>query len=139
MGGRTDMAHNPEHPSRIAFAMLEGPPAGEGGETVLTDMRWVTRALRGDARPTSQSNDNEAALFVVLDGHGDTGDLVSNELLSQVANRLVADHWKKEEAELTAQFVKAFEEAHHHMLTFQVDPATGMAPAQQSGAVGVAT
>ena len=83
-------------------------------------------------------NDNEAALFVVLDGHGDTGDLVSNELLSQVANRLVADHWKKEEAELTAQFVKAFEEAHHHMLTFQVDPATGMAPAQQSGAVGVA-
>ena len=63
MVGPADMAHNPEHPSRIAFAMLEGPPAGEGGETVLTDMRWVTRTLRGDARPTSQSSDNEATLF----------------------------------------------------------------------------
>lgn len=44
-----DMAHNPEYPNRIAFFMLHGPPAGAGGETVLTDMRGVTRDLASDA------------------------------------------------------------------------------------------
>lgn len=40
-----DMAHNPEFPRRIAFFMLEGAPVGRGGETVLVDMRNVTRDL----------------------------------------------------------------------------------------------
>ncbi|KAH8058950.1 platelet-activating factor acetyltransferase [Aureococcus anophagefferens] len=34
-----DMAHNPAHPSKIAFFMVEGPPRGKGGETILVDMR----------------------------------------------------------------------------------------------------
>lgn len=38
-----DMAHNPEAPAILAFLMLQGPPAHSGGETVLTDMRAVTR------------------------------------------------------------------------------------------------
>ena len=38
-----DMAHNPIAPSKLAFLMLHGPPAGAGGQTVLTDMRAVTR------------------------------------------------------------------------------------------------
>ena len=48
-----DMAHNPAHPSKIAFFMVDGPPKGAGGETILVDMRAVTRraADRGfDAR-----------------------------------------------------------------------------------------
>ncbi|KAH8044682.1 platelet-activating factor acetyltransferase [Aureococcus anophagefferens] len=43
-----DMAHNPAHPSKIAFFMVEARP-GKGGETILVDMRAVTRraAARG--------------------------------------------------------------------------------------------
>jgi len=40
-----DMAHSKVHPKRIAFFCLAGPPAGVGGETVLTDMRAVYRTL----------------------------------------------------------------------------------------------
>ena len=40
-----DMAHSTSHPKRIAFFALAGPPPGVGGETVLTDMRAVYRAL----------------------------------------------------------------------------------------------
>lgn len=41
-----DMAHNPVSPEKLVFFMLEGPPEGAGGETVLTDMRAVTRAAQ---------------------------------------------------------------------------------------------
>jgi len=41
-----DMAHNPTYPSKIGFMMLHGPPAGCGGETVLVDMRLVTRDMK---------------------------------------------------------------------------------------------
>lgn len=40
-----DMAHNGAYPARIGFMMLHGPPAGCGGETVLVDMRLVTRDM----------------------------------------------------------------------------------------------
>ncbi|KAJ8607027.1 hypothetical protein CTAYLR_006251 [Chrysophaeum taylorii] len=40
-----DMAHNPLFPSKLAFMMLRGPPPGAGGETVLTNMRAVTRDM----------------------------------------------------------------------------------------------
>jgi len=41
-----DMAHNGAFPARIGFMMLHGPPEGCGGETVLVDMRHVTRDMQ---------------------------------------------------------------------------------------------
>lgn len=38
-----DMAHNPVAPAKLAFFMLHEPPEEAGGETILTDMRAVTR------------------------------------------------------------------------------------------------
>jgi alpha-ketoglutarate-dependent taurine dioxygenase len=40
-----DMAHSVAHPKRIGFFMAAGPPAGAGGETVLTNMRAVYKQL----------------------------------------------------------------------------------------------
>lgn len=82
--------------------------------------------------------DKEASLFIVLDGHGDKGDLVSNELLQQIFDRVNEYRWGGTEEQVTAQFVAAFEGAHESCATFQVDRETHKWPAQESGAVGVA-
>ena len=83
-------------------------------------------------------NDNDAALFAVLDGHGDAGDVVSNELLQQLHDQISKHTWDGDEATCRSHCVNAFEHAHESVRTFEVDSATGVAPAMQSGAVGVA-
>ena len=83
-------------------------------------------------------NDPEAGLFLVLDGHGDEGHTVSNELLVQVCDRMNEYVWSGDDATNTALCVTAFEEAHESTKTFRVDPTTGKGPAHESGAVAVA-
>lgn len=56
-----DMAHNPVFPGKIAFFMLEGPPANVGGETVLVDIRNVTAQLKA------------SGLSEVFESHGGGG------------------------------------------------------------------
>lgn len=101
----------------------------EGKDKANQDCACLSYPLKGDS---------EAALFVVLDGHGDLGHVASNELLVQVFERMNSYVWGGDEATNTALCVTAFEEAHRHMFTFQIDPATGKGPGHESGAVGVA-
>ena len=81
--------------------------------------------------------DESAGAFIVLDGHGEDGDVVSNELLQQMYDRIDARSWDASDETAAAQLISAFEGAHEHMRSYRVDAATGEAPAQQSGAVGV--
>lgn len=46
-----DMAHTAAHPKKIAFFCAAGPPAGVGGETVLTNMRGVSASLQALGLP----------------------------------------------------------------------------------------
>ena len=96
------------------------------------DCACVVYPLREDA---------DAALFIVLDGHGELGHVVSNALLWALYERISACAWNTatlSDAQLEAQMVDAFEGAHEHVKTADVDAATGKVPADESGAVGVA-
>ena len=101
----------------------------EGKDKANQDCACLSYPLKGDS---------EAALFIVLDGHGDLGHVASNELLVQVFERMNSYVWDGDETTNTALCVTAFEEAHQHMMTYQIDAATGKGPGHESGAVGVA-
>lgn len=78
--------------------------------------------------------DEEASFFLVLDGHGEQGDIVSNALMWQVYERITNCSWdasKLGESELSAQVVSAFEGAHEQVKTELAKESL------QSGAVGV--
>lgn len=63
--------------------------------------------------------------------------MVSQELLSQIFEALSGEKWGVPDTAISAQFVRAFEKAHAFMATYRVGD-DGVAPAQSSGAVGVA-
>ena len=85
--------------------------------------------------------DPDAGLFVVLDGHGERGDVVSNELLLQLHERIGAQAWGSTnavgETALALQMVDAFEGAHRRLADFACDEH-GVSAGTQSGAAAVA-
>ena len=91
------------------------------------------------------AGDERSALFVVLDGHGDKGDVVSQELLHQLYERISGSSTKGPSWEsslgdvtLSQQLTDAFEAAHSHLRTYLVDGTTGEVPGTTSGAAAVA-
>ena len=59
-------------------------------------------------------NDPSTALLCVLDGHGEKGHVVSNELLVQLYDRITDCTWDKgrTDAQITSQLTSSFEGAH---------------------------
>ena len=95
------------------------------------------------------AGDERSALFVVLDGHGDKGDVVSQELLHQLYERISGcisgsstkgPSWDSTlgDVTLSQQLTDAFEAAHSHLRTYLVDGTTGEVPGTTSGAAAVA-
>ena len=91
------------------------------------------------------AGDERSALFVVLDGHGDKGDVVSQELLHQLYERISGSSTKGPswdstlgDVTLSQQLTDAFEAAHSHLRTYLVDGTTGEVPGTMSGAAAVA-
>ena len=91
------------------------------------------------------AGDERSALFVVLDGHGDKGDVVSQELLHQLYERISGSSTKGPswdstlgDVTLSQQLTDAFEAAHSHLRTYLVDGTTGEVPGTTSGAAAVA-
>jgi len=99
----------------------------EAHDKVNQDCACVAYPLKGDA---------SAGLFVVLDGHGEKGDVVSNELLQQIFERITVCNWSVSDEQITRQLEDAYTGAHEHMRTFALDEK-GEAPANCSGACGV--
>ena len=88
--------------------------------------------------------DPETGLFIVLDGHGEHGDVVSNELLAQLYEQLSACAWSTNaengalsENAVASQLVSSFETAHSRLVDFEIDPTTQMAAGKESGAAAV--
>lgn len=81
----------------------------------------------------------DAVLLMVLDGHGDHGHFVSQELLERLYARLTACEWGETHADeaLTAQMTAAFEGVHDSMTDFMAEPGTKGKAAGESGAAGV--
>jgi serine/threonine protein phosphatase PrpC len=113
----------------------------EGVDKANQDAACVAHPLQGDP---------EAALFVVLDGHGDAGSAVSEELLNQLYQHINAHSWggadstvdatlniQKADATLAHQMALAFKRSHDALATFQLDPKTKQPAARESGAAAV--
>ena len=83
--------------------------------------------------------DPHSALFLVLDGHGERGDVVSNELLTQLYERIGSAPWAAADADATtsARLVEGFEGAHKRLADFELD-ASGTPAGKESGAAAVA-
>ena len=82
------------------------------------------------------SADPDAALFIVLDGHGKHGHRVSSEALHRIHEFLDDCAWEGDFATSEAQFVTAFEQAEERLKSFDCDDK-GRPAAMSSGAVGV--
>ena len=75
---------------------------------------------------------------MVLDGHGERGDLVSNELLVSMHERIGSKRWAAaDRTTLEAQLVEAFEGAHAQLDGFALNEK-GVTAARESGAAAVA-
>jgi len=79
--------------------------------------------------------DEHAAAFIVLDGHGKKGHVVSAQALYSLHGALGECLWD-DAASSEAQLLKAFERAEESLMRFECD-AHGTPVAQDSGAVGV--
>lgn len=80
--------------------------------------------------------DESAALFIVLDGHGERGHLVSHALLEQLHERLSTRTWAAPDAELTQHLVESFEGAHAQLARAPLGE-DGVAAGRESGAAAV--
>lgn len=101
----------------------------EGKPKANQDCAFVAYPLPSDAT---------TAAFVVLDGHGEHGDVVSNELLAQLHKYIGGCEWGgRSDDKVTKQLVDAFEGAHARLADFAIG-LDGKAAGDESGAAGVA-